>query len=204
MTGRKRANLRTLDELIKWTYHSLDAHRHRQRAVRLKSELKARHDAAPDDYLSGKWPERSGGIVTGSSKFEPTLPPAVRRQIQRVSKLAQEAGAAYRANPSAPPTRTVLWVTDLPRLQRRKHRETGGSDGHPLFDDTGIAVAVRALARIFGTTNDQAKHIVAETLRVDGVRGYPAVTRGAATARVRRALTKYPPGAITNAGIPLR
>jgi hypothetical protein len=140
------------------------------------------------------------------SRFGPVLPTAVRRQIEKGEQFAREAGIANMPTAPAHMPRAVRWITTEPPNQRRAHRATGKDSGHPRFDDTGLAVAVRELVRVFNVTEPEAKRAVARSLMIS-VRDYRAVTEEAAIARVRRALARTPAhqsGAITNAGVRLR
>ena len=89
-----RAGLR-LATLIELTCLEIEARQRRQAAEQLKAELKAKHAAGPDEFLSDVLPGPPGppgGSTSVAIRFTPILPAAVRRQIERGEHLAREAG----------------------------------------------------------------------------------------------------------------
>jgi hypothetical protein len=197
-----RTGLR-LDTLIELTCLEIEARQRRQAAEQLKAELKAKHAAGPDEFLSDVLPGPQGSRGSCNSvaiRFGPILPAAVRRQIERGEQLAREAGIGSGSGSSKPLNfRSFRWISDLPEFKRRKHRATGKKCGHPLYDDAGLAIVVRELVQVFGAKQLDAKRTVARSLT-------PYLSQEAAMARVRRALARTPAhrrGAIQNVRVRL-
>jgi hypothetical protein len=129
----------------------------------LKAELRAAHDAAPDDYLSNKHTTLPPNAKTpdGLAHYENYAPTAIWRNI---------LDANYR-------------IRELARKHRR-HRATGRPRG-PKNDDATLARQVYRLMQDYQVDRAKAERIAANAL----VWAEPIEPK-TAMARVRRAMRK--------------
>jgi hypothetical protein len=137
------------------------AQRIRIRAERLKAELKAGHEAAPEDYLSNEIKPLPAGTKTPEAliHYENYIPIAIRR-------------AALRANYKAR------------GIQKRKHRPNGLSKG-PKIDDSDLARHYYRLIQEYRLGPDEAAQELARALhQAEGIE------EKSARVRLRKALGK--------------
>jgi hypothetical protein len=154
------------------TAPTIDPKEYRRRRELLKAELRARRDAAPDDYLSGTAAPLPPGHKTPAAMahHENHLPAAVRRATLRVEELAREVVEQKDVVEKPPVDRAqrrprrpgVWWFIALPRL--RKHRPTGRRKG-PHVNDTGPARAASRLIAEWGMPKLHARARLRRAIR---------------------------------------
>jgi hypothetical protein len=135
----------------------------RERAEQVKAELKAQHDAAPEDYLRDEVRTLPAGTKTPEAlvQYENYIPIAVRR-------------AALRAN---------FRVRGLCK-SRRPHRPTRRTRG-PKIDDTDLARHYYRLIEEYRLSPDEAARELARVLhQAEGI------DEKSARVRLRKAVRK--------------
>ena len=137
------------------------------RAERLKAKLRQQHANGPAGYLSGQQASPSREIdPAATARFQPRLPDAVRRAVERADRLMREAlpvGGSEATPTPCRPEQFVMWTTHAAN-PARKHRPNGMAKGRHPNDDAGLASAVHTLRNRHNLSLHDAGRRIAEWL----------------------------------------